>query len=83
MGARRRHAAAPYLAAWKPVLAAHPDVLFYATQASGGPGIRIRCAGRTTSCWPDAGVMRLGLLDPGSVCLGGDRVYLNTEAEAR
>jgi uncharacterized protein (DUF849 family) len=35
------HAAGPYIEAWKPILDAHPDVLMYATMASGGPGISI------------------------------------------
>jgi uncharacterized protein (DUF849 family) len=35
------HAVQSYLDAWRPILAAHPRVMLYATMASGGPGIAI------------------------------------------
>src|SRR6185503_18487503 len=35
------HAFEPYAEAWRPIIAAHPDVQLYTTQASGGPGIAI------------------------------------------
>ena len=74
------HAAAPYIEAWRPVLAEHHDVLFYATQASGGPGITIET--RWAHHIELASLTRLALVDPGSVSLGGDRVYLNTHDDA-
>lgn len=87
-----RHAAAPYIEAWRPILAAHPDVLPYATQASGGPGIAIEDRWAHHVELAHAGVGRVGLVNPGSVSLGGidadglpseDRVYVNTHADTR
>jgi uncharacterized protein (DUF849 family) len=86
------HAAAPYLEAWRPILAEHPDVLLYATQASGGAGIAIETRWAHHVELARAGVARVGLVDPGSVSLGPldeqglpgvDRVYVNTHADAR
>lgn len=62
------HAVEPYLAAWDPVLAAHPDALFYPTMAAGARDIPV------TRRW--AHVEELGrrghmtLVDPGSVNVG-------------
>lgn len=77
------HAAAPYIDAWRPILAEHPDVLLYATQPSGGPGIAIETRWAHHVELARAGVSRVGLVDPGSVSLGGDRVYINTHDDAR
>ena len=87
------HAAAPYLEAWQPVLAAHPDVLLYPTMASGGPGIAIETRWAHNVELAQAGVCQIGLVDPGSVSLGLlddhglpmplDLVYVNTFADAR
>lgn len=87
------HAAAPYLAAWRPILEAHRDVLLYPTMASGGPGIAIDVRWRHQVQLAQAGVSRIGLVDPGSVSLGLldehglptplDLVYVNTHADAR
>lgn len=62
------HAVEPYLAAWDPVLAAHPDALLYPTMAAGARDIPV------TRRW--AHVEELGrrghmtLVDPGSVNVG-------------
>jgi uncharacterized protein (DUF849 family) len=87
------HAAGPYIEAWKPVLAAHPDVLLYPTMASGGPGIAIERRWAHQVELARAGVCQVGLVDPGSVSFGLlddrglpmalDLVYLNTFADAR
>jgi len=77
------HAAQPYLDAWRPILAAHPRVMLYATMASGGPGIAIETRWAHHEALAHAGVTRLGLVDAGSVSLGGDRVYINTHDDAR
>lgn len=77
------HPSAPYLQAWRPILAKHPDVLPYATQASGGPGIAIETRWKHHVELARAGVPRVGLVDPGSVSLGADRVYINTHDDAR
>lgn len=89
---RGLHAAGPYLAAWEPILDAHPDVLLYATMASGGPGIAIEDRWGHQVELARAGVSRIGLVDPGSVSLGLldddgmpmalDLVYVNTYADA-
>src|SRR5437763_14212387 len=87
------HAAAPYMEAWRPILAAHPEVLLYSTMASGGPGIAIETRWGHQVELAEAGFSRIGLLDPGSVSLGLldeqglplplDLVYVNTFADAR
>ena len=77
------HSAAPYAEAWRPIRAAHPDVLLYATQASGGSGIAIETRWAHHVALARAGLLRVGLVDPGSVNLGGDRVYINTHNDAR
>ena len=74
---RRRPRAEPYLEAWRPILDRHPDVQLYATQASGGPGIAVETRWAHHVALARAGVLRVGLIDPGSVNLG-DRVYVNT-----
>ncbi|WP_028064082.1 3-keto-5-aminohexanoate cleavage protein [Solirubrobacter soli] len=76
------HASEPYAEAWRPILAAHPDVQLYTTQASGGPGIAIETRWAHQEALARAGLLRVGLIDPGSVNLG-DRVYVNTLPDAR
>ncbi|MBV9817758.1 MAG: 3-keto-5-aminohexanoate cleavage protein [Solirubrobacterales bacterium] len=87
------HAAAPYLEAWRPIRAAHPDVLLYATMASGGPGIAIETRWAHHVALARSGIDAMGLVDPGSVTLGTlddaglptavDQVYVNTFADTR
>jgi 3-keto-5-aminohexanoate cleavage enzyme len=87
------HAVEPYVEAWTPVLAAHPDVLTYPTMGSGGPGISIEARWGHHQQLLEAGLLRVGLVDPGSVSLGWlddrglpmplDFVYVNTFADAR
>jgi 3-keto-5-aminohexanoate cleavage enzyme len=87
------HSAEPYFAAWEPIVAAHPGVLLYATMASGGPGIAIETRWAHQIALGRAGLSRMGLVDPGSVSLGGvdadgrpapsDLVYVNSFADAR
>lgn len=86
------HAAGPYIEAWRPVLARHPDVLLYPTMASGGPGISISARWGHNAELARAGVCGVGLVDPGSVSFGFldadglprplDLVYVNTHADA-
>ena len=57
-------------------------MLLYATQASGGPGTTIETRWAHHETLARAGLTRLALVDPGSVSLGGDRVYINTHADA-
>src|SRR6516162_10220828 len=60
------HAAEPYIAAWEPILSKYPDVLLYATMASGGPGIAIETRWKHQVELARAGVCTIGLVDPGS-----------------
>jgi uncharacterized protein (DUF849 family) len=83
-------AAARYLAAWRPVRAARPDVLLYPTVALGGD-IETRYA--HVPVLARAGAIRMSVLDPGSVNLGSagddglpggfDVVYSHTFADVR
>lgn len=84
---------APYAEAWRAILAERPDALLYPTMAGGG--------GHTTAeqrighvvALAEAGLLRMGLVDPGSVSLGGldesglpaavDVVYQTTYGDAR
>jgi uncharacterized protein (DUF849 family) len=87
------HSPDPYVAAWRPIVAAHPDVLLYATMASGGPGIAIETRWAHQIALAEAGLSRMGLVDLGSVSLGplDDAglpapvavVYVNTFADTR
>src|SRR3989442_253958 len=61
-------AAELYLEAWRPVLRERPDAIFYPT-AGTGTTIAERYAHQVLLA--QAGVLRMGLVDPGSVNLGG------------
>ncbi len=64
------HAVEPYLAAWRPVLDRHPDVLLYPTMAAGARGIPVQ---RRWAHVEELARRRLGgmtLVDPGSVNVG-------------
>jgi 3-keto-5-aminohexanoate cleavage enzyme len=78
-------AAARYLEAWEPVLAARPDALVYPTINFGAPG-RPHDYNHITPL-ATSGLLRIGLSDPGSVTTGdtatdgppaGSRVYANS-----
>jgi uncharacterized protein (DUF849 family) len=81
-------AAERYLSGWRPVIARVPDAILYPTVGFGGD-IAAKCA----HVEPSAGVARMGVLDPGSVNLGGtgpdglpggfEFVYQNTYADIR
>ena len=71
------HAAALYLEAWRPVLAARPDAILYPTV---GFGMTIDERYAHVAILADAGVLRMGLVDPGSVNLG-DIAYVNTTSD--
>lgn len=83
-------AAALYEEAWQPVLAEQPDALFYPTVGIGG-AVEERYAHEALLA--ERGVLRIGLVDPGSVNLGGadedglpapvDLVYINTYRDIR
>ncbi len=83
-------AAALYAEAWRPVLARRAEALFYPTVGFGG-SIEEKYA--HVPLLAAAGVLRIGLVDPGSVNLGGadedglpadvDFVYVNSYHDIR
>lgn len=91
-GANGVHSPAPYIEAWTTILAAWPDAILYPTMASGGPHTSIGERYAHIPALADAGVLRMGLVDPGSVNVGPaqagglpaaiDSTYLNTFADA-
>ena len=92
-GANGIHAPEPYADAWRTILAGRPDALLYPTMASGGPRTTIEERYAHIPALAEAGVLRMGLVDPGSVNLGPldsdglpaavDSTYLNTYRDAR
>lgn len=64
------HPVEPYLEAWAPVLARHPDVLLYATMAAGARGIPIETRWAHHEELARRGLGGLSLVDPGSVNVG-------------
>jgi len=86
-----RHASPPYRGAWTQIYERHPQALLYPTMGSGGPHTNIRERYAHIEELADAGVLRLALIDPGSVSLGPldseglpaaiDLVYQNTFAD--
>ena len=85
-----KRAAELYLEAWEPVLRDRPDALFYPTVGLGG-SIEERYAHEEILA--ESGLLRIGLVDPGSVNLGGaddeglpapiDLVYVNSYRDIR
>jgi 3-keto-5-aminohexanoate cleavage enzyme len=88
-----RHAAAPYREAWNRIYERHPDAVLYPTMGGGGPHTTIQERYAHVETLADAGVLRMALIDPGSVSLGPldaeglpaamDLVYQNTFADVR
>ncbi len=87
------HDPAPYLEAWTAILAEYPDALLYPTMPGGGPHTTFERRYAHIPALAEAGVLRIGLVDPGSVNIGGrgpdgrpadiNATYLNTFADAR
>lgn len=92
-GVSEVHSPQPYISAWRAILAVRPDALLYPTMASGGPETVIERRYAHLPALAEAGVMRLGLIDCGSVNVGGmdadgvpmaiDSTYVNTLRDAR
>jgi 3-keto-5-aminohexanoate cleavage enzyme len=88
-----RHAAAPYREAWTAIYARHPQAVLYPTMGGGGPHTTIEERYVHVEELADADLLRLAILDPGSVSLGAfddeglpaaiDVVYQNTFADVR
>ena len=93
VGGPGRHEPGPYAEAWKRILARRPDALLYPTMAGAGPHTTIHERYAHIPELAEAGLLRIGLVDPGSVNVGPrdgeglparlDRTYLNTFADAR
>lgn len=87
------HSPLPYIAAWRAILAKRPDALLYPTMASGGPHTSIEERYAHIPALAEAGVLRVGLVDPGCVNVGpsdgdglpvaSDFTYINTFRDAR
>ena len=87
------HDPAPYLEAWRAILTERPDALLYPTMPSGGPHTKAERRYAHVPALAEAGVLRVGLVGPGSVNIGGrdsqglpaavDATYLNTFRDAR
>src|SRR5262245_28855304 len=90
MGVSPERAAALYAEAWRPMLREYPEALLYPTVGFGG-SIEERYA--HVGLLAESGLLRVGLVDPGSVNLGGadedglpapvDFVYVNTYRDIR
>lgn len=64
------HAVEPYVAAWEPVLARHPDVLLYPTMGAGARGIAVQQRWGHVEELARRGLGGMTLVDPGSVNVG-------------
>ena len=93
VGDAPEHDPAPYIEAWDVILAERPDALLYPTMPSGGPHTTFERRYAHIPALAEAGVLRIGLVDPGSVNVGGrgpdgrpadiEATYLNTFRDAR
>lgn len=93
LGTTVEHDPAPYIEAWRAILAQRPDAILYPTMGSGGPHTTIERRYSHIPALAEAGVLGQGLIDPGSVNLGRrdeeglpapvDSVYVNTYRDAR
>jgi uncharacterized protein (DUF849 family) len=64
------HAVEPYLEAWSPVLARHPDLLMYPTMGAGARGVPVERRWAHVEELARRGLGGLSLVDPGSVNVG-------------
>jgi 3-keto-5-aminohexanoate cleavage enzyme len=88
-----QHASFPYAQAWREILHHEPDAILYPTM--GGGGVHTDARERYTHVveLAEAGLLRMALIDPGSLSLGVldreglpapiDLVYQNTFADVR
>lgn len=82
LGGSGLHDSQPYLDAWAPILDRRPDALLYPTMAGGGPHTSAEERYQHVIALADSGLLRMGLVDPGSVNLG-TMVYENNPAYTR
>jgi uncharacterized protein (DUF849 family) len=88
-----RHASAPYRETWTAIYEHAPDAVLYPTMGGGGPHTTIRERYAHVEELADAGLLRMAVIDPGSVSLGSvddqglpapvELVYQNTFADVR
>ena len=88
-----RHASEPYRAAWERIRETHPRAILYPTMGGGGPHTDIAQRYAHVLELADAGVLGMGIIDPGTVNLGPldgeglpapiELVYQNTFADVR
>ena len=64
------HAVEPYVSAWTPVLARHPDALLYPTMGAGARGIPVQVRWAHVEELARRGMGGMTLVDPGSVNVG-------------
>jgi uncharacterized protein (DUF849 family) len=93
VGGSGRHASEPYAAAWGRILERYPDALLYPTYAGGGPHTNVRERYAHIDELRAAGLLRISLLDPGTVNFDGigpdgvpgtgDGVYQTTFGDVR
>jgi uncharacterized protein (DUF849 family) len=91
-GGTGRHDPAPYLEAWKPVLAKRPDALLYPTMEGGGPHTTIGVRTEHLQVLADNNVMRIAIVDMGTTNMGSlddqgvptasETLFVNTNADA-
>jgi uncharacterized protein (DUF849 family) len=87
------HEAQPYVDAWSPVLEKAPGALLYPTMTGGGPHTTVEQRYGHIPKLAEAGVLTMGIVDPGSVNLGAlepdgapsadETIYLNSNADIR
>ena len=85
------HAPQPYIEAWSRVLDAVPGAFLYPTMTGGGPHTTVEKRYGHLRVMAEAGVLTLGIVDPGSVNIGwampghapapSETVYINTLAD--
>jgi 3-keto-5-aminohexanoate cleavage enzyme len=88
-----RHASAPYRETWTAIYERAPDAVLYPTMGGGGVHTTIRERYAHIEALADAGLLRMAVIDPGSVSLGPlddeglpapvELVYQNTFADVR
>jgi 3-keto-5-aminohexanoate cleavage enzyme len=88
-----RHASAPYRDTWTAIYEHAPDAVLYPTMGGGGSRTTIRERYAHVEELTDAGLLRMAVIDPGSVSLGPvddqglpaavELVYQNTFADVR
>ena len=87
------HDAAPYLAAFTRIRETLPNAILYPTMGGGAPGVSMALRYAHVEALTRAGLLRMGLVDPGSLNFGGldadgvpaavAAVYQNTYADTR